>query len=63
MLDCSDATRIARLRSRSNALADDALADAAELRALGLPVIRNDDIGIGTAAQLVAGWAHAQLHT
>ena len=63
VLDCSDATRIARFRSRSNASAADAPADAAELRALELPVIRNDDIGIGAAAQLIAGWAHARLHT
>ena len=63
VLDCSDATRTARLRSRSTASAHDALADAAELRALGLPVIRNDDVGIGAAAQLIAGWAHGRLQT
>lgn len=59
VLDCSDATRLDRLRTRPPADADSegALADAAELRALGLPVIRNDGITLEAAAELITRWA------
>ncbi len=63
VLDCSDASRLNRLRTRSPAEADghDALADAAELRELGLPILRNDDASIDAAADLTAQWARSQL--
>jgi AAA domain len=56
VLDCSDATRRHRLRTRPGAAtdADGAVADAAELRALGLPVLRNDGIDLAAAADLIA---------
>lgn len=61
VLDCSDAGRRARLRRRSTADAGGALADAVELRALGVPVLRNDGIGLDEAVELVARWARGHL--
>ena len=56
VLDCSDDTRRHRLRTRKGATADAAaaVADAAELRALGLPVLHNDGIPLTAAVDLVA---------
>lgn len=56
VLDCSDATRRRRLRTRPGAATDEdgAVADAAELRALGLPVLRNDGIDLAAAVDLIA---------
>ncbi|HEY6746654.1 MAG TPA: AAA family ATPase [Mycobacteriales bacterium] len=59
VLDCSDATRRRRLRTRPGEPtdADAAAADAAELRALGLPVLHNDGISIDAAVGLItASW-------
>ena len=60
VLDCSDAHRLGRLRAR-RATHDTtgALADAAELRGIGHPIIRNDDITIDAAVDLIARWARA----
>jgi hypothetical protein len=44
VLDCSDATRRRRLSTRPDADDHGAVVDAAELRALGLPVLHNDGI-------------------
>jgi AAA domain len=59
VLDCSDATRRRRLSTRPQAEADDhgAVADAAALRELGLPVLRNDGITLDAAVDMItASW-------
>ena len=61
VLDCADGTRRRRLAARScseRAVAD-ALADAAELRALGLPVLRSDAGDVAGTAGRIAAWARA----
>jgi hypothetical protein len=56
VLDCSDATRRRRLDSRTDVGAEDhgAVADAAELRGLGLPVLHNDGITVDAAVDMIA---------
>ena len=56
VLDCSDATRRRRLRTRPGGATDEpgAVADAAELRALGVPVLPNDGITLAGAVDLIA---------
>lgn len=63
VLDCSDPTRLRRLRGRPSAGADGdgALVDATELRALGLPVLDNDGINMDAAVDLVVRWAKTWL--
>lgn len=63
VLDCSDTCRLGRLRSRGDADADiaGALADAADLRGLGLPVLRTDGMGVDAAAGLVSRWVRGRL--
>lgn len=59
VLDCSDATRSARLARRSpvDGLVPGAVADAAALRALGFPVLLNDGLAVEDAVAMVARWA------
>ena len=65
VLDCLDATRLNRLRARTTADTDEAgaLADAAELRALGFPIVHNDDITIDAVAELIARWVMSHADT
>lgn len=59
VLDCSDATRRQRLSTRPGAEAQNhgAVADAAELRGLGLPALHNDGIPLdATADMITASW-------
>lgn len=59
VLDCSDATRRLRLAARPMAPdgIEDAVADAAELRALGLALLPNDGAGVEETARSIARWA------
>jgi len=63
VLDCADATRRHRLAPRSYAepVVLAALADAADLRALGLPVLRSDTGDVTATAELIAVWARTAI--
>ncbi|WUH99522.1 hypothetical protein OHR68_39545 [Spirillospora sp. NBC_00431] len=57
LLDCSDDERRARLTPRGDAVdIPEALADAAEYRALGLPTIDTTDLSADTVAAQIASW-------
>jgi len=58
LLDCADGTRRRRLRDRGAAddAIRDAIADAAELRTLGLTTISTDGGGPGDVAERIARW-------
>lgn len=57
-LDCADTTRRSRLSRRlSEDQIDEALADAADLRALGLVLLSSDTASVEATAQTIAEWA------
>lgn len=64
VLDCPDTHRLSRLHTRpAGGDTAGALADAEELRALGLPLIRNDDTTIDATIELTAHWVRSNPKT